>query len=286
MSIYSNVTEEGLINLRKLAEQQKNERALKIKIKILKQTHDKKLPESLSPITIRLDLIENNKGVKIGDIIKKSQEETPQLAIESTPVENNEEVIQDVELQNTLNYMKNNVGFFNIEERDNGDVFWNGFPVERMGGNKLKINENIFDITPGIQKVLTDTSNTPLKKLNNQDRDIYCNILETLDFEKYKAIRGESKSGRYKQSKSFFNKHNLEGQGVYKTVIPSNIIDIYTRFEVLLALKLSGHTDTFTEATKLIDELYKRGEIQKKNNNIEMLLTNFRYKYLQINLYE
>ena len=51
MSIYSNVTEQDLINLRKLAEQQKNQRALKIKYKILKQIHDIKLAESLSPIT-------------------------------------------------------------------------------------------------------------------------------------------------------------------------------------------------------------------------------------------
>ena len=51
MSIYSNVTEQDLINLPKLAEQQKNQRALKIKNKILKQTLDKKLAESLSPIT-------------------------------------------------------------------------------------------------------------------------------------------------------------------------------------------------------------------------------------------
>ena len=51
MSVYSTVTEEDLINLRKLAEQQKNERALKIKNRILKQTHDDKLAESLSPIT-------------------------------------------------------------------------------------------------------------------------------------------------------------------------------------------------------------------------------------------
>ena len=56
---------------------------------------------------------------------------------------------------------------------------------------------------------------------------------------------------------------DLEGQGV-KIIIPSNIIDIYTRLEVLLGLKLSGHTDTLTEASNLIDELYKRGEIQNK----------------------
>ena len=281
MSFYSNVTEEDMINLRKLAEQQKEQRALKTRNKILKQTHDKKLAESLSPITTRLDLVESNKWVRIGDIIKKSQQVTPQLAIENTqtqsktpqaaientltpqPVEYNEGVIYDVELENTLNNIKNNAGFFKIEERDNGDVFWNGFPVEKIAGNKIKINEIVFEITRGIQKVLTDTSNIPIKKLNDQDREIFNNILESLDFKNYKPIRGESKSGRYKQSKTNLKKHNLEGQGV-KIIIPNNIKDIYTRLEVLLGLKLSGHTDTLTEASNLIDELYKRGEIQNK----------------------
>ena len=62
MSIYSNVTEQDLINLRKLAEQQKNERALKIENNNLKQTHDRKLAKSLSPITQKLDTI--NKSTK------------------------------------------------------------------------------------------------------------------------------------------------------------------------------------------------------------------------------
>ena len=55
MSKYSNVNEQDLINLRKLAEQQKNQRALKIKNRILKQTHDIKVAESLSPITKKVD---------------------------------------------------------------------------------------------------------------------------------------------------------------------------------------------------------------------------------------
>ena len=54
MSIHSNVTEQDMNNLRKLAEQQKNQRALKIKNRILKQTHDVKLAESLSPITKKI----------------------------------------------------------------------------------------------------------------------------------------------------------------------------------------------------------------------------------------
>ena len=94
-------------------------------------------------------------------------------------------------------------------------------------------------------------------------RGMFINILESLNFESYKAIRGESKSGRKKQSKTIFNKCILESQ-VLKIIIPSNIIDVYTRLEILLGLKLSGHTDTLTEASNLIDELYKRGEIQNK----------------------
>ena len=92
--------------------------------------------------------------------------------------------------------MKKSSGFFKMEERKNGDILWTGFPVEKMGGNKPKKTEKIYNITPGIQKVLTDTSNIPLKKLNDKDREIFNKKLESLDFEKYRAIRGESKSGR------------------------------------------------------------------------------------------
>ena len=56
----------------------------------------------------------------------------------------------------------------------------------------------------------------------------------------------------------------LKGKGIEEIIIPSNIIDIYTRLEILLGLNLSGRTDTLSEASNLIDELYKRGEMQNK----------------------
>ena len=62
MSICSNVTEQNLIKSRKLAEQQNNRRAEKIKNRFLKQTHDVKIAESLRPITKGLDDI--NKSTK------------------------------------------------------------------------------------------------------------------------------------------------------------------------------------------------------------------------------
>ena len=71
MIIYFNVTEQDLINLRKLAQQQKNQGALKIKNRILKQTHDVKFAESLSPITKKLD--EVNKSTKKISELSKNQ---------------------------------------------------------------------------------------------------------------------------------------------------------------------------------------------------------------------
>ena len=95
---------------------------------------------------------------------------------------------------------------------------------------------------------------------NDKYREKYNNILGSLDFDIYKAIRGETKSARFKYSKTNFE--DLKGQGIEKLIIPSSIIDIYTRLEILLGLKLSGHIAT----SNLIDQLYKRGEIQNEQH--------------------
>ena len=60
----------------------------------------------------------------------------------------------------------------------------------------------------------------------------------------------------------FLKKRNLKDKGIEKIIIPFNVIVNYTRLEILLGLKLSGHTDTLTEAGNLIDELYKRVDLQ------------------------
>ena len=80
-------------------------------------------------------------------------------------------------------------------------------------------------------------------------------------------------SGRDKNFKNDFDNDvrrilyldtTLKGKGIEKTIIPSNVINIYTRLEILLGLKLSSPTDTLTEASALLDQLSKMGEIQNK----------------------
>ena len=48
-----------------------------------------------------------------------------------------------------------------------------------------------------------------------------------------------------------------------KLIIRSNIVVNWTRLG-LLGLKLPGHSNTLTEASKNLDELYKRGEKQNE----------------------
>ena len=282
MSIYSNITEKDLDSLRKLAQQQKEQRALKIKNKILKETHNIQLAESLSPITKRLDLFENKKGEKIGDLIKKSetpaieniqtQPETPaientQTQPETPAIENTQTqpgVLYDVSLENTLTNMKDKEKrFFKIEEDENGQRFWNGIPVEISGDSRIEIKRKDFNITPNLQNVFSDTTGKSFKKLDQKEIETYKRLLKTPNYKNYKPKQGEKSSGRYKSTNILIS-INFQGRGIEKIIIPSNIIDIYTRLEVLLGLKLSGHTNILTEASNLIDELYKRGEIQNK----------------------
>ena len=276
MSIYSNVTEEDMINLCKLDNQQKEQRALKIKNRILKQTHDIKLPESLSPITKKLD----DTSKKLDEVIKEStqtlgnvikENNTPQLAIENNqpqlPIENIQDDTQpgalyDTSLENTLTKMKNGQkGFFKIREDKDGQRYWNGKPIQTPRDSIIEVEGKEFNITPNLQNVFTDTTGKSFKKLTKKENETYKKLLNTLNYENYRPKYGEVNSGRYANTKNILG---LEGRGIEKIIIPSNIIDIYTRLEVLLGLKLSGHTDTLTEASNLTDELYKRGEIQKK----------------------
>ena len=86
MSINSNVAEQDLIILCKLAEQQKSQRVVKIKSIFSKLTLGVKLAESLSPVTKNVDEV-NESTAKIGKIFEKSDVEdeiTQTPALENT----------------------------------------------------------------------------------------------------------------------------------------------------------------------------------------------------------
>ena len=282
MSIYSNVTEENLNNLRKLAQQQKEQRALKVKNRILKQTHNIKLAESLSPITKKLEEV-NKSTKKIGDVIKESNSENEKnQEIVPVEIESEDENIQtnlgalpnssifSDQMTKTLGRLMSSANSLKITSSPSGAKIL-GVPIYTLGGDRIQIKDNVYDLSPEKYKALSYTGYDGKTMKNENDILKLNNIIRDLGY----TGRGDSQSKRKRfltetlpnlveeiQNRTF-DEIDLEGQGV-KIIIPSNIIDIYTRLEILLGLKLSGHTDTLTEASNLIDELYKRGEIQNK----------------------
>ena len=287
MGIYSNVTEKDLINLHRLAEQQKEQRAIKIKNRILKQTHDIKLAESLSPTTKKLEDV-NKSTKKLGDILKESKSEN----------ENNQEIVpveiesEDENIQTNLRALPNSSNFSDLMTKTLGRLMSSanslkikasasaetilGVPIITLGGDRIQINDNVYDLFPEIYKALSYTGYTG-KSMKRASNILMMNNIK-IDLG-YTGV-GDKKSNKKTfstitlpkivdeiQNRTFEeitdDSDDFQGEGV-KIIIPSNIIDIYTRLEVLLGLKVSGHSDILTEASNLIDEINNLGEKQNK----------------------
>ena len=145
-------------------------------------------------------------------------------------------------------------------------------PIKMMRRTNVEINENKYNISPGIRKVLVDQTYENSKTMADKDKLVFGDILQKTGYYNRKSTNGRL-TGRDRYIKYDLDDDvrgilnldsKLSGEGIEKIILSSNIIDIYTRLEILLGLKLPGHTDTLTEASNLIDELYKRGEIQNE----------------------
>ena len=148
----------------------------------------------------------------------------------------------------------------------------NNYPIKMLRGTKVEINVKKYNISPGIRKVLVDQTYDTAKSMTDDDKLIFRDILQKTGYYNRKPTKG-CLTGRDRYikfdldndvSRILNSNTKLKRRGIEKIIIPSNIIDIYSRLEVLLALKLSGHGGTLTEGSDLIDALYKRGEIQNK----------------------
>ena len=167
---------------------------------------------------------------------------------------------------------KDNTGFFKTHHDPQRGWMLMNYPFKMPCGTEVEISGNKYNITPGLRKALTDTSYDAATSMNDTEKVVFRAGLRKTGYYNRKPTKSRM-SGRDRYIK--YDLHNdvikflisdtkLKGRRIEKNFIPSNIIDIYTRLEVLFGLTLSRHTDTLTEASNLIDEIYKRGEIQNK----------------------
>ena len=170
-------------------------------------------------------------------------------------------------MRKMLGVLMNSANSLKITQDEFGRANILSAPIQISKGDTIKINENIYELTPEVYKALSNplyTGNT----LNNDDNFLLLyKILKDVKYtgsgdrpsnrKKFITIDLPKKVSEFQNIRFDENTHDsdsdLQGEGV-KIINPSNIIDIYTRLEILLGLKLSGHTDTLTEAGNLKDE--------------------------------
>ena len=194
MSIYSNVSEQDLIISRELADQQKNQRALKTKNRILKQAHDIKLAESLSPITKKLDKV-NESTKNLGEVNKESNSEIENNQ-EIVPVENGSEDENirtnpraltnsnkfSTLMTETLGTSMNSKISLKLTQDDLDRALILGTPIYTLGGDRIRINDIVYDLTPEKYKVLSSTSYTGKTMKNKNDILMMNNIKRDLGY--------------------------------------------------------------------------------------------------------
>ena len=157
MSVYPNVTEDDLASLEKLAEQQKNEKARKIKKRLFKQTYDRNLAETFEPITKKIDkVVEATKELESPNFVNS-------LVIKTPP-----RITVSEELAVTLGAMTGNRNQFKIAKIEQGQRTINGVDFKIVGENSLKIGNNTYELTPEIRKALTQT-NYDFNKMSDKD---------------------------------------------------------------------------------------------------------------------
>ena len=72
-------------------------------------------------------------------------------------------MIYDTELETALKNMKNNTGCFQTYENEEYGGLWKVYSVKILRGTEVQINDDKFNITLGIQKVLVDWSYNTIK---------------------------------------------------------------------------------------------------------------------------
>ena len=69
--------------------------------------------------------------------------------------------------------MKDNTGFFKTHYDPQRGWMLNNHPIKTPRGTNVEINENEYNITPGLQKVFSDHSYDTAKSMSDKDKAIF-----------------------------------------------------------------------------------------------------------------
>ena len=136
--------------------------------------------------------------------------------------------------------MRDNTGFFETHEHPERGWMLNNYPIKMLSGTEVEIIDKEYNIIPGIEKVSTDRSYNTAKSMSDMENFVVRDILHKTEYYKRLPTKGRlsgcdrfSEKDLDKDVRRILNLYTkLKGKGIEKFVIPSNIINIYSRLEI------------------------------------------------------
>ena len=175
------MTEQDLIVLRNWAEQQKIQRAIKIRNKLSIQTLDINIAGTLSPVsktTEQADKPTENLG-EIKEESNSGNDNNQHIVLveidsEDDDIQSNTRALPNsnkfsCKMTETLGALMNSENYLKLLQDDSGRASILGIPINTLSGDTIQINDIIYTLTPDIYKTSSSTWYTGKSKKNEND---------------------------------------------------------------------------------------------------------------------
>ena len=272
MTYYTPTNIEDLEKLKKIINQKKDIKKLRLNNKILKTTQNYDLADQYAPITKLQE--------KQTEVIKQGQDDQKQ-AFETlkaiTAPTTQDETLESIEgpsededtpnifsmdgdisdkISALLNEDNTHAKFkFTKENFNNYKVNENPFKII---DNKIELNDLEFEITPLFLQLFMRSNKADFTQLSDEEKEA---LVEVVDYAG--GLGRDVKSNLYKALKFVEESQyqNIEGQGTSFVFLSSDPNNLVERLEVLVGESFAGNKNAYREASAILAELLRMEEI-------------------------
>ena len=272
MTYYTPTNIEDLEKLKKIINQKKDIKKLRLNNKILKTTQNYDLADRYAPITKLQE--------KQTEVIKQGQDDQKQ-AFETlkaiTAPTTQDETLESIEgpsededtpnifsmdgdisdkISALLNEDNTHAKFkFTKESFNNYKVNENPFKII---DNKIKFNDLEFEITPLFLQLFMRSNKADFTQLSDEEKEA---LVEFVDYAG--GLGRDVKSNLYKALKFVEESQyqNIEGQGTSFVFLSSDPNNLVERLEVLVGESFAGNKNAYREASAILAELLRMEEL-------------------------
>ena len=281
MTYYTPTNIEDLEKLKKIINQKKDIKKLRLNNKILKTTQNYDLADHYAPITKLQE--------KQTEVIKQGQDDQKQafetlkaITAPTTQDETLESIEGPSEDEDTPNIFSmdgdisdktsallnedNTHAKFKFTKKNFNNYKVNENPFKIID-NKIKFNDLQFEINPLFLHLFIRSNKADFTQLSDEEKEA---LVEFVDYAG--GLGRDVKSNLYKALKfiEYFQYQNIEGQGTSFVFLSSDPNTLVEWLEVLVGESFAGNKNAYREASAILAELLRMNELTSTDYEKDM----------------